>query len=212
MGCSDNFVLRNGGIMRSISRSAFRKDLALILCGAAGREVYVHDSVERARVSRHISSIPDPGSKEVPMAVTARELQFDAVFETLPDIVIQDSVRDRRFYVPAGELEKYSATAETWSHVGGDTVTFVIPDPSYLQELPPFVQAGTLEPSVLVQYPRGQKAYFLRWEDLKKYETAESAEALDAGVYFWLPSGVEVVEELPHVVRALLQTGLANPQ
>ena len=128
-------------------------------------------------------------------------------FEQLPDVLIQDPANACAYLISADDLEAYKATPETWDHMGPDTVTFVIPDSDFVEELPPFVQTSDANPAVLIQYPRGNRAYLLTFDQLQAYRIPQPKTHDDAkyGISFIIPRGTELIEELPPLRRSLLQ-------
>ncbi|MBV9141504.1 MAG: hypothetical protein JO115_11400 [Pseudonocardiales bacterium] len=89
--------------------------------------------------------------------------------------------------------------------IDGGTVTFVIPGGDAVEEMPPFRQQADLDPSVLIQHQAAGKAYHLTFDQLQTYRTAESV-AGRYGISFVIPHSTELIEELPALRAALLQT------
>ncbi len=129
-------------------------------------------------------------------------------FPVLPNVLVQDPARGAAYYIPAVELDDYEATIDTWARLDDSTVTFVIPDGDLIDEVPPSLRIPELMPSVLIRYTRAQKSYFLTHEDLQRFRVAQPKEAFDAeSISFIVPRGTELIEELPLMRRALLQSG-----
>lgn len=128
-------------------------------------------------------------------------------FDTLPSVLIHDPARETAYYLPADTIQDFQVTPETWARLDDTTVTFVIPDGELVDEVPSFLRAPELKPSVLVRYSRGRSAYFLSFEDLQRHAVQEPP-ALDVAtsISFVIPRGTELVEELPALRRALLQS------
>lgn len=84
-------------------------------------------------------------------------------------------------------------------------MTFVIPGGDAVEEMPPFRQQADLDPSVLIQHQAAGKAYHLTFDQLQTYRTAESV-AGRYGISFVIPHSTELIEELPALRAALLQT------
>lgn len=129
------------------------------------------------------------------------------IFDTLPNVLIQDPARETAYYIRAEDLTEFQSTPETWARLDDTTVTFAIPDGDIIDEVPSFLRAPELEPSVLIRYSRGKSAYFLTFEDLQKF-SVEQPESLDVAdsISFVVPRGTELIEELPTLRRALLQS------
>lgn len=126
--------------------------------------------------------------------------------ENLPNIIIQDSIKNCAYILPANIMETYQVTVDTWSKIGSDTVTFVIPGGDYIEEIPPFSQVNTEKPSVLIQFPSNDTAFFLTFGDLEKYKTSIPEKQPENSLSFILPRGTELIEELPDLSISLLQT------
>jgi len=129
-------------------------------------------------------------------------------FDTLPNILIQDPARGIAYYVKAEDLAEFRTTAATWGRLDDSTVSFVIPDGEVIDEVPSFLRTPEIEPSVLIRYSRSQSSYFLTFEDLGKFAVTQPTETLDTrdSISFIIPRGTELIEELPTLRRALLQS------
>lgn len=123
------------------------------------------------------------------------------------DVLVQDPSNACAYLLPPGELQQFEVGPKTWSRVTPATVTFVIPNGSLVDEVPPFVQAPDGRPSVLIQYPSGQRAYFLDFDQLQRYRIEQPNEKSGYGISFVIPRGTELVEELPGLMVAILQIG-----
>lgn len=119
------------------------------------------------------------------------------VFENLPHVLIQDSSFGCAYYIESGDLKRFKVSGETWEHITPGTVTFVIPDENYLEEAPPFTQYGTEKPSVLVQFPKGEEAFFLTHEDLQEFKIEQPKNQPTGSMSFVIPRGTELWDELP---------------
>jgi hypothetical protein len=145
--------------------------------------------------------------------VTVTDTTYDKLqehrrqFDALPNVLIHDPARAIAYYLPSEELGGFEATPDTWAKLDDTTVAFVIPDGEIVDEVPSFLRAPELRPSVLIRYSRGQSAYFLSFEDLQRY-TIEDPPPLDTAtsISFVIPKGTELIEELPALRRALLQS------
>jgi hypothetical protein len=129
------------------------------------------------------------------------------VFETLPNVLIQDPARSCAYFVTTENLLKFRSSAETWSRVNDTTVSLVIPDGEVIDEVPSFLRNPELEPSILIRYSRDQSSFFLTFEELQQYKVDQPVESLNTtdSISFIIPRGTELIEELPTLRRALLQ-------
>ena len=126
----------------------------------------------------------------------------------LPDVLIQDPYNDRAFMLRASDLGKYTNTAHSWSSIGPNTVTFVIPDEDGLEEIPPFSQSATESPDVLIQWPKGRMSFHIEYRELENYEIPlEDSKAAGYGISFVIPRGTELIDSLPALRAAILQSG-----
>lgn len=129
-------------------------------------------------------------------------------FDTLPNVLVQDPARQCAYYLLAGDLSQFEATIDTWARLDDSTVTFVVPDDDVIDEVPPSLRTPELLPSVLIRYNRRKKAYFLTFEDLQRFRIEQPTESFDPrSISFIIPRGTELIEELPLMRRALLQSG-----
>ena len=144
-------------------------------------------------------------------SVRAKEQEFRKVFESLPNVLIQDPVRSCAYYIPCDAMESFQASPDTWLHMDESTVTFTIPDGEEVDEIPPFLRDPGLKPSVLLRYSRGKTAYLISFEALQPFRIDQPTQAGDDNniISFILPRSMELVEELPGLTRALLQAGTA---
>ena len=140
-----------------------------------------------------------------------KEQEFRKTFETLPSVLIQDPVRGCAYAISAEELEKYRTSADTWSNLNESTVSFTVPDGEAVDEVPPFLRDPGLTPSVLLRYPHGQASYFVPFDALQAYRIEQPTRPEEGNVIsFILPRAMEMVEELPRLTRALLQSGTSG--
>lgn len=131
-------------------------------------------------------------------------------FTKLPSVLIQDPKTRSQYFIPQKDLFEHEVSEKTWAKIGPETVTFVIPDPEYVTEVPPFLRSLARKPSVLIQWPRGNKAFFLSSAVLRRYKSKKRRRYGDYGISFLLPIGLEFVEELPIMIQALLQASEAS--
>lgn len=126
----------------------------------------------------------------------------------LPNVLVQDPVRECAYHLTAEQLGPFTATAERFFKMDDSTVTFVIPGGNELiDDVPPYLRNPELNPSILIRHPAGEKAYFLTFEELQVFKVPQPTEASAAGwVSFIIPKGTELIEELPALRRALMQT------
>lgn len=130
------------------------------------------------------------------------------IFDTLPNVLIQDPARGRAYFVKADELANFATTPATWARLNDATVSFVIPDGEVIDEVPSFLRTPGAEPSVLIRYSRSRSSFFLTFEDLQRFAVTQPTESLNTAdsISFILPRGTELIEELPALRRALLQS------
>lgn len=132
------------------------------------------------------------------------------LFEKTPTVLIQDPTRALD-YIVTGEqlLEKYPVDATTWESFPDNTVTFRIPTGGDLfEDIPPYVRDADTRPSVLIQDPARENAFFISSEDLDQYAVDPSTVTSESyGISFIMPIGMELIEELPEVMKGPLQAG-----
>jgi hypothetical protein len=144
-------------------------------------------------------------SSELPNPLIARE-DFDG-FKELPDILVQDPLNKCSYLLPASKLQSYKMTPETLTEIKLETVTFVIPDDNnYIEDVPPFHKAQDGKPSILIQYPAGEVAFYLTFADLQEFKITKAEQYASYGISFVIPMGMELIEELPMLMRGVLQT------
>jgi hypothetical protein len=129
-------------------------------------------------------------------------------FEAVPNVLIQDPARECAYYLTPENLLKHRSTVETWARVNDTTVSLVIPDGEVIDEVPSFLRNPELQPSVLIRYLREQSSFFLTFEELQQYKVDQPTESLNTSdsISFVIPRGTELIEELPTLRRALLQS------
>ncbi len=133
--------------------------------------------------------------------------EYRRLFDEVPNILIQDPARECAYFIGSSELKKHEVTAETWAKLNDGTVTFVIPNGELVDEIPPYLRNPELAPSVLVRFGQGQAAYFLSFEELQHYTICQPENSFDdTQISFVIPKGTELIEELPTLRRALLQS------
>ena len=151
-------------------------------------------------------------------AVRAQTENFGFVpFKQPPTVYIQDAMNDNAYLIPSKTIDTFSVTQETWSKIGKSTITFVIPDGSFVHPIPPFYQSPSESHSVLIQHPAIDRAYFLGNSQLKDFAVDDKIQKMcrdqkECGgkhMYdfsFILPIGMELIWELPAAMQALLQS------
>jgi len=133
--------------------------------------------------------------------------EYRRVFVEVPNVLIQDPARRCAYYIEASELQKHEVTAETWAKLDDSTVTFVIPNGDLMDEIPSYLRNPELNPSVLIRFGQGQSAFYLGFEELQAYQIAQPEASFDdEQISFIIPRGTELIEELPALRRALLQS------
>jgi len=96
------------------------------------------------------------------------------IFDTLPNVLIQDPARGRAYYIKAEELAGFRTTPATWARLNDATVSFVIPDGEMIDEVPSFLRVPEVDPSVLIRYSRLRSSYFLTFEDLQRFAVSRA--------------------------------------
>lgn len=66
-------------------------------------------------------------------------------------------------------------------------------------------EPGT-EPAIHVQDPARQAAYFLTTDQLAEFRVDKGPDEVESGISFIVPVGLELIEELPALMRGLLQS------
>lgn len=142
------------------------------------------------------------------MVLSVDKIQEESriVFEQLPDILIQDPVNQCSYLLIADEMDKYEVNSSTWTQLDSNVVTFSIPSAEEVHEIPPFNSASDQEPSILIQYPDGETSYLLTHEQLQEFITEQPTEKAGYGISFVIPMGMEMIEELPAMMKSMLQS------
>lgn len=111
-----------------------------------------------------------------------------SIFPELPDVLIQHPRIDRSYLIPASALRQHQSGPDDLLRIGPDTVTFVIPDEEFIEEVPPFLRIPTDSPSVLIQYPTGRQAFYLTSAQLATYTVDQPRErGVGYGISFIIP-------------------------
>ncbi len=133
--------------------------------------------------------------------------EYRRVFDKVPSVLIQDPARLCAYYIEAAQLQKYEVTPSTWAKLDDGTVTFVIPNGDLVDEIPAYLRNPELNPSVLIRFGQGQTAFYLSFDQLQAHKIAQPDSSFDdEQVSFIIPRGTELIEELPTLRRALLQS------
>ena len=133
--------------------------------------------------------------------------EFRRVFDEVPNVLVQDPARGCAYRIAAERLPSHEVTPETWARVDDSTVTFVIPNGDLVDEVPAYLRNPELRPTVLIRFGQGQAAFFLSFEDLQAYRIPQPEVSVDDNqISFIIPRGTELIEELPALRRALLQS------
>ena len=132
---------------------------------------------------------------------------FRRIFTEIPSVLIQDPARECAYSITASQLQEHEVKPETWARLDDSTVTFVIPNGDLVDEIPAYLRNPELDPSVLVRFGQGKNAFFLSFDELQQYKIAQPDSSFDdEQVSFIIPRGTELIEELPALRRALLQS------
>jgi len=125
-----------------------------------------------------------------------------------PNLLIQDPLRNCSYLIPSEELQIRTTTAKTLQDVSNSTITFVIPDENFIEEIP-FSQSTSIEsPKILIQNPRIEESYLFEFDELVKFKTENKmnyGEGYD--ISFIIPNGSDELSEIPVLMRDLLQSG-----
>lgn len=125
----------------------------------------------------------------------------------LPDVLIQHPTRRANYLIPGERLTDFAVGADTWSRFGPDTVTFVIPDEAHLvEEIPPVLREPAAEPAIHIQHPAREAAYLLAADQLTEFRIDRAPDEVEYGISFIVPVGLELIEEMPALMRGLLQS------
>ena len=129
-------------------------------------------------------------------------------YDSTPDILIQHTAKERAFYIPASQLERFHVGRDSWDKIGAETVVFTVPDTQFIEPVPPFLRLPSDTPHVLIQHARANAAYLLSYADLQEFDiTGKNAALHPSRVSFSVPFGTELIERLPAAVNAMLQSG-----
>lgn len=140
-------------------------------------------------------------------SVSQSSMESNNISKT-PTILIQDPRNSRCYLLDAVDLNSYLLTKEKLMSLNAETITFVVPEDNLLDLTPPFSKNFTNTPSIIIQHHSQEKSYFIPTEELVKY-LVQQPESLQDGydVSFILPHGTELIEELPEMMKGLLQSG-----
>ncbi|MGK9353688.1 hypothetical protein ACSS1H_12195 [Acinetobacter baumannii] len=127
-------------------------------------------------------------------------------FISLPDILIQDPSKSISYLITAEKMVQYKLKPTELALIDDNVVTFVIPDDELVDEIPPFLKSDKGVPSVLIQHPVGSASYLLSNQELSKYEVSQEV-IPSYGLAFVMPTGMELIEDLPPLMAATLQSG-----
>lgn len=124
-----------------------------------------------------------------------------------PNLLIQDPLRKCSYLIPSEELKKRIVSPETLHDISNSTITFVIPDDSFIEEIPNSHSAPTNSLKILIQNPSEHESYLLESDDLDKFKTDKKmnyGEGYD--ISFIIPNSSDELSEIPILMRDLLQS------
>ena len=124
---------------------------------------------------------------------------FGRSFDELPDVIIEDPIHLRTFFIPHKKLVHFEASPALLKQVDTGTVTFVIPDQDSLNEIQPFVETSDGVSSFLIQFRKTKTAYFITYDQLLDFSAESSIAQNDNVIRFIIPFGLESVEDLPTI-------------
>lgn len=130
---------------------------------------------------------------------------MDSVVSKVPDVLVQHPTKQESYLIPGERLTEFAVGPETWSSFGSDVVTFVIADEAdLLEEIPPVTREPGADLTLHIQDPVRESAYFLTSEQLAEFKA--EGEIGDYDISFVVPVGLELIEEMPALMRGLLQS------
>lgn len=124
-----------------------------------------------------------------------------------PDILIQDPANQCAYLIPGDVVYDYRVMPEDLIRIGAGAITFVIPEDNYFEEVPPYRSNPEVGVAVLIQYPAGEVSFYLTLDQLQIFKVEQPTEHEGYGISFVMPTGMELIEELPPLMRAMLQSG-----
>lgn len=124
--------------------------------------------------------------------------------EHLVDVLIQQPSTGKKYLIAKEKLVTLESEASDLLSVDDSTVTFVMPSESFIEELPPFLGDRSGDISVRILFPDQKKSYFI---DNATLHESEVHGDVDYGISFALPEGLEMIEEMPELMKAVLQSG-----
>ncbi len=129
---------------------------------------------------------------------------MDSHDTAVPDVLIQHPAKQAKYLIPGERLSEFTVRPETWSRFGTEAVTFVIAtEDDLLEEIPPVNREPDADPAIHIQHPAQEAAYYITAEQLAEFATDEVDEY---GISFVVPAGHELIEEMPALMRGLLQS------
>jgi hypothetical protein len=124
--------------------------------------------------------------------------------DAVPDVLIQHPAKKVNYLVPGERLVEFTVGPDTWSQFGTEAVTFVLAtEEDLLGEIPPVNREPDANPAIHIQHPEREAAYYISAEQLEEFAVEEVGEY---GISFVVPMGHELIEEMPALMRGLLQT------
>lgn len=132
------------------------------------------------------------------------------VFTDLPDVLIQDSKLAISYYIEAKELGKYVADENMNLE---NTVTFVITQGELLDDVN-LTNSSYINQSVLIKHSKSNTQYYIpfnKLEDFKINAIDQIEKIADGCITFILPTGDELLEDVPNLSRAMLQSNTPTP-
>ena len=141
------------------------------------------------------------------MTTLSKSTEHKRVFAALPAVLIQNPSKSCAYFLEASELARFQVNASDLVGMKPGTVTFSICGEELVDEVPPFNQDPGSTPDVLVRYLEDRTAYLIPASELAKFEIDQPEFSFgDHYVSFIMPSGMELVEEIPFLKRGMLQS------
>jgi hypothetical protein len=135
-----------------------------------------------------------------------KEAENSRAFDRMPAVLIQHPTKGCAYYLSEADISLFSTTAESLAGLRAGTVTFTISD-ELVDEVPPFNLDPANEPDVLIRFAKDRTSYLVSAAELERFRVDQPRSSFgDHYVSFIIPSGLELVEEIPLLKKGLLQS------
>jgi len=125
-------------------------------------------------------------------------------FVELPDVLIQDSKNAISYFIPSAKLCSFEIKSIEQRE---NIITFSIPNGDLIDEVNDFPITNEIS-SVLINDPRRNIQYLITNEELKRFEIKtfeEMSQIVDNCLSFIIPTGDELIEDVPNLSPSMLQ-------